>query len=284
MRVNSFNDPGRPAADAERRWFKRFGRRESSPDIRLLCFHHAGGAAAAFRRWPQELPASVALIAVQLPGRADRFGEAAFDRMPPLVDQLVERVGPLLDRPFAFYGASMGARVAWTLAHALRERALPVPRMLFVASNSAPCHDDGTFGWDRHLDDLAGYLREMGGTPEEVLAEPELVEALLPTLRADLDLLASHRFRPEVPLDIPIHAFAGVDDLTDPPERVRGWAFETTARFELDEVAGGHFHSPDTERAVIRAVVRDLLRQQVPDHGGHRSQPVGTTGCADSRR
>jgi len=246
--------------DVDRRWFKRFGRRDKPSDIRLLCFHHAGGSAAMYRKWPGLLPESIEPIAVQLPGRADRFGEPAFDRMAPLVDELVDAVRPLLDRPFACYGVSMGSRVAWALAHALRERAMPMPCLLFLACDVAPIHDDGTWPWEGRTDGLEGYLREMGGTPPEVLAEPDLVRALVPTLGADLTVLSTHGFRPDVPLDVRIHGFAGADDWTAPPDRMAAWRVETTARFDLDVVPSGHFFDPDAERRVIRTIGGDLAR------------------------
>jgi surfactin synthase thioesterase subunit len=244
--------------DSERRWLKRFGRRTQPAELRLLCFHHAGGNAAMYRQWPQRLPRSVEPVAVQLPGRADRFLESPYDRMEPLVDRLIEVVKPLLDLPYACYGVSLGARVAWALTHALRERAMPPPRMLFVAACAAPTLDDGTFDWEDWEDDLEGYLRQLGGTPAEALAEPDLLAALLPTLRADLAVFGNHRFRPATPLDLPIHAFAGTDDHTATPDRMRGWRAETSARFDLDVVSGGHFFDPAGERAVARMIGQDL--------------------------
>jgi len=243
--------------DGDRRWLKRFGR-EGPAEITLLCFHYAGGNAAVFRRWPPAMPWFIAPVAVQLPGRADRFGEPSYKRMAPLVDDLVEVIKPLLDRPFAFYGVSMGARVSWALAHELRQRAMPVPRKLFVAASTAPGLDDGRWQWDDREDGLVGYMREMGGTPEEVLAEPELLAGLLPMLRADLTVLSTHGFHPTTPLDIPIRAFAGTEDPEASPERMSGWRDETSARFDLERVPGGHFFDTAGEQQVIQTIGADL--------------------------
>jgi surfactin synthase thioesterase subunit len=176
--------------DAERRWLKRFGRPAAPARVRLLCFHHAGGSAGMFRHWAKLLPAVIEPVAVQLPGRADRFGEPAHDRMPPIVDGLIEVLKPVLDEPFALYGVSMGARVAFALAHALRDRAMPQPSALYLACDPAPICDTGAWPWENRADGLVGYVREMGGTPEEILAEPQLLRALLRTLGADLDVLS----------------------------------------------------------------------------------------------
>ncbi|HEX6501148.1 MAG TPA: thioesterase domain-containing protein [Micromonosporaceae bacterium] len=248
---------GVQAQVGDRRWLKRFGRVGPS-EIRLLCFHHAGGSASMYRMWPRLLPWFIEPVAVQLPGRADRYDEPPFETMGPLVDELVEVVKPLLDQPFACYGASMGARVAWALTHALRERGMPLPRVLYVASNTAPKDDDGGKQWDVPEDRLVAYLHDMGGTPPEILADPELLADLLPTLRADLAVLRTHRFRPATPLDVRIRAFAGTEDPTAPPDTMTGWRDETRARFDLDPVPGGHFFDADGERQVIRTIANDL--------------------------
>lgn len=254
----------------DRRWLKRFDRRLSSPKVRLLCFHHAGGSATIFRSWPARMAPDVEPIAVQLPGRAERYGEAPFEHMAPLVDNFVDVITPLLDRPFAFYGVSMGARVAWNVARALRERRNPMPITLFLACARAPMHDDGTFSWDGHPDGLEGYLRDMRGTPPEVLADPEFLRVLLPTLRADLTLLTTATGPAAAPLNIPIRCFAGADDLTAPMHTMSGWAAETTARFELDVVPGRHFFGSEGERRVIEAIGDDLVtagrHEGIDDH------------------
>jgi medium-chain acyl-[acyl-carrier-protein] hydrolase len=242
----------------ERRWLKRFGRRSGSAEIRLLCLHHAGGNSGMYRQWPRVLPGFIEPVAIQLPGRADRFGERPYDRMVPLIDDLIEVLTPLIDEPFACYGVSMGARVAWTLAHELRDRGLPSPRALFVAACAAPCLDDGHWDWDSWEDDLEGYVRTLGGTPVEVLAEPELLRALLPVLRADLAVLSTQDFRPRGPLDMPIHAFAGASDPTAGADRMEGWRSETTSTFALDVLSGGHFFDTDGERRLIRTIGREL--------------------------
>lgn len=249
------------AQDIDRRWFKRFGRRDDAAQVRLLCFHHAGGSAALYRQWPRLMPPSIEPIAVQLPGRADRFTEPAYDRMTPLIDNLLEVIKPVLDGPFACYGISMGARVAWTLTHALRDRAMPLPARLYLACDPGPVTDDGTFAWEGRPDGLEGYVREMGGTPAEVLDQPELLRALLPTLRADLGVLRSNDFHPAIPLDVPIRAFAGVGDPMATPERMDRWRTETTASFELYRLPGGHFlHADgDAERRVVWTIVQDLI-------------------------
>jgi surfactin synthase thioesterase subunit len=247
-----------PGADRERRWLKRFGPPGAEPAISLLCFHHAGGNAGMFRHWAGQLPPQVGLVAAQLPGRADRFLETPYDRMDPLVDELIGVLRPLLARPFACFGVSMGARVSWALAHALRERGLPQPAALFLSASGGPLLDDGDWPWEARGDGLEGYVREMGGTPAAVLAEPSLLAALLPTLRADLTVLSTHGFHPEVPLEIPVHAFAGAEDAEASPERTARWSAETTGPFALDVFACGHFFDEAAEQTMIKTIGAEL--------------------------
>jgi medium-chain acyl-[acyl-carrier-protein] hydrolase len=248
----------RSAEDLDRSWFKRFGATGHPAHTRLLCFHHAGGSAAMYRRWGGLLPDTIETIGVQLPGRADRFVEPPHAQMIPLVDDLVDAVGPLLERPFAFFGISMGARVAWALAHELRDRALPSPVRLHLACDAAPSTDDGTWPWEDRADGIEGYMREMGGTPTEVLDQPELMRALVPTLRCDLAVLSTHSLRPDVPLDVPVVAYAGVHDPVAPPARVAQWRQETTAGFVLHRLESGHFLDTVAEETVISTIASDL--------------------------
>jgi medium-chain acyl-[acyl-carrier-protein] hydrolase len=199
------------------------------------------------------MPAGIEPIAVQLPGRADRFAERPFGSRPELVEVLAGELAPLLDQPFAFYGHSMGATIAWTLAHRFRDKAMPAPSALYLANTAAPDLDE-----ERQLrwqDDVVGYLRSMGATRPEVFDQPELLASLLPMVRADLTLVDCFRFRPAVPLDMPIHAFAGAEDAEGAPERMSGWRFETRGRFDLDVVKGGHSGAQDQRRVRLAAGV-----------------------------
>lgn len=249
-----------------RRWWKRFGRRaEGDTAVRLLCFHHAGGTAAAFRRWPRLLPPWVEVLAVQLPGRADRLNEPAYRRMPDLLADLVEVLDPLLDRPFACFGASLGARTAYGLADTLRERNLPQPVALFLACCAAPGLDDldapgANVRWQRTDAGQAAWelLRAVGGElPAAILAEPDLARAVLSTLHCDVSVFTSQQ-RPAEPLAVPIHAFAAEQDATVGIERVRGWRRETTASFSLDQVPGPHLLDPAAAQQVTAAIAADL--------------------------
>ncbi|ROP35581.1 MULTISPECIES: thioesterase II family protein [Saccharothrix] len=226
--------------------------------VRLLCFHYAGGNAAMFRDWPDRLPADVATVAVQLPGRDTRLDEPPHVRMGPLVEELLDVLDPLLDEPFACYGHSMGARVALALAHALRARARPGPRALFVASSAAPALRSEVRGWDEPDEGLIAYLRDLGGTPPIVFERPDLLELFLPALRADLTAVATSGAPARPPLDVPLRAFAGADDGEASGERMAAWREETTGSFELEVVPGGHFFDQAGVARVLDVIAATL--------------------------
>ncbi|MGW4393668.1 thioesterase II family protein [Amycolatopsis nivea] len=246
-------------APASGRWLRPPPDAGARSATRLFCFHHAGGSAAVFRDWRGLLPQSVEPVAVQLPGRADRLRERPYARMADLVDVLAEVVVPHTSRPYAFYGLSMGAKVCWALAHRLRADGVPQPRALFLACAAAPDVPEGRDDWaDVPDEELVTYLREMGGTPPELFRHPDLLASLLPALRADLALVDGFRFEPGEPLEAPIRAFAGTDDVEGAPERMLGWQRQTRGSFRLDPVAGGHFFDAAGVRRVTAAIAAAL--------------------------
>jgi medium-chain acyl-[acyl-carrier-protein] hydrolase len=180
--------------------------------LRLLCFPYAGGTASVFRAWHLALP-EVEVYGIQLPGRANRFLEPAFTRAPDLVEVLAPALEGLFDKPFVFFGHSMGAIISFELARWLRCHGKPLPRRLFVSGRRAPQTPDAVP--PRYLlndVDFITSLSELNGIPDEVMNNPELVRLALPALRADVELSETYEYREEPPLECPITAFGGVDD------------------------------------------------------------------------
>ncbi len=212
-----------------------------------------------YRAWAPLMPPGVSVEPVLLPGRDGRFRERPFDRMAPLATAVADALGPRLDRPYALFGYSMGAQVAFHVAHALRVARLPQARALFVGASPGPFLQREVPAWDQSDEHLVSYLRDMGATPQHVLDDPELLALMLPTLRADLTAVATCPYTPRPPLPMPIHAFAGSGDAAASPERMRSWARETGSAFRLTVLAGGHFFLDDHLPAVAGAVHDHLL-------------------------
>lgn len=223
-------------------WVRRFVARPQA-EARLFCFSYAGAGASVYRLWPAGLPAEIEVCAVQLPGRETRLGEPALDSLAQIVAALACELRAELDRPYAFFGHSMGALVACEVAHALRAAGAPLPRQLIVSARRAPSLPD-TDPPLHALPDaqfVAALNRRYGGIPAEVLQHQELLALLLPCMRADLMALETHRPTARAPLDIPIAAFGGHDDLRVPRTHLDAWRSETCASFRLRLFPGDHF-------------------------------------------
>jgi len=198
------------------------------------------------------------VAAIQLPGRAPRFGELLISRMEPLVDELCHAIQASADRPFAFYGHSMGARVAFELARRLRADLLRLPEVLFVSGAPAPHVAIPTLAHKLPDREFAVLLRELGGTPPEVFDYPALYRVLLPALRADFAVVETCPYRPERPLNCPISAFAGSRDAEVSRPAVAAWEQHTEAIFRLRVLPGDHFFPWSHRAALLKAVSDDL--------------------------
>jgi medium-chain acyl-[acyl-carrier-protein] hydrolase len=227
--------------------------------LRLFCFPNAGAGASVFRGWQDLLPL-VQVCPVQLPGRETRLAEAAFTRIEPLVQALTEGLRPELGEPFAFLGHSMGGLLAFELAHQLRQAGAAGPLHLVVAGRPAP-HMPRKLPQMHDLpdDEFRKELRELGGTPPAVLEHEELMQLLLPVLRADFTVCETYRCPARPPLACPLSAFGGREDDTVPEEDLAGWRQYTTGPFALHILPGDHFFL-HTSRARFVELLAGALR------------------------
>jgi medium-chain acyl-[acyl-carrier-protein] hydrolase len=215
-----------------------------NPDaaLRIFFFPYAGGNSLMYRTWPEHLPASVEVCAVQLPGREARLREPSYRDLPPLVEALADALPPHLDKPFAFFGHSMGALISFELSRELRRRGGPTPSHLFVSGHRAPqIETDVPPTYDLPTPEFLEEIRRFNGTPREVLEHPELMQLFLPLLRSDFALCQTYVYRPEPPLDCPINVYGGVEDRDVPREHLEAWREQTSAAFTLRMFPGDHF-------------------------------------------
>jgi medium-chain acyl-[acyl-carrier-protein] hydrolase len=229
--------------------------------LRLFCFPYAGGGAAIYRLWPQSLPSEVEVSVAQLPGRGTRLREQPFTGLDALVRAAAEAIAPSLDRPFALFGHSMGAMIGFELARRLREQGGPQPERLFVSGRPAPhLPDHDHFTYNLPEAELRRELLRLNGTPREVLEHPELMELMLPLLRADFSVVETYVYRPGEPLGCPITAFGGLRDAEVSPEQLEAWREQTVGEFSLRMLPGGHFFLNDTQAQplLLGALSRDL--------------------------
>lgn len=218
----------------------------------------AGASATMFLRWRRDLPSWIRLNPIELPGRGTRITEPFVDDFDQLVVQLCEEWADVLRGPYALYGHSLGALLAWGMAQHLRALGAALPAHLFVSASPAPSMRDPDYFKGKDSDEaLVEELRRQGGTPEEVLRSAELRRMTLDTLAADYRVGASFRHGRADPLPIPLHALAGRDDDIS-VEQVRGWGAEATGLFTVEWFEGGHFFIREQQREVLETVVRKL--------------------------
>ncbi|MCU1236082.1 MAG: Thioesterase [Candidatus Solibacter sp.] len=229
---------------------------DAAASRRLFTFPHAGGGAAT---GPADSLASANVVRVRLPGRESRLAEAPFERMGAMITALAGAVEPYLDRPFAFFGHSMGAAIAFELARELRRRGKALPEMLIASGARAPQFRRN------HVpppapsrEAFVEELRRLEGMPAEVLDDPALMRAILPALEADTALYRAYVYGEDAQFDFPIRAYGGVDDRNIREEHLAGWGEQTTASFAMRLFPGGHFYLNTARGEFLSALAEDL--------------------------
>lgn len=229
--------------------------------LRLLCFPYAGGAAHIFHHWHQTLLEFVEVWAVQLPGRGRRLPEPPFTNLHDLVAAAAQALAPHLDRPFAFFGHSMGAMIAFELARHLRRAGAEGLAHLFVSGCRAPqLARTRPVTYDLPEQEFLAEIGRLKDTPAEVLSNPELMQLLLPILRADFTVTETCQYRDEPPLTCPLTVFGSLEDEDVPGESLSSWRAQTTAAFSLCLLPGDHFFLHGSQALLLKAVGRELQR------------------------
>jgi len=227
--------------------------------LRLFCLPYAGGGASTYRRWPALLPADIEVAAVQLPGREERLREPACSNASELCQQLAAVLAPYLDRPFALFGHCLGGLVAFELTRLLRTIGAPAPVHLFISGHGGPRKVYGFPSLTGVTDaELVRLLRRLGGAPDELLADGNLMQLMLPLLRCDLTVCQTYRYVAAEPLACPISAFGGIRDEVVRRADVLAWSAETCGGFQARMFPGGHFFLDEAKPRLLQAITDDL--------------------------
>ncbi|MGW1894073.1 thioesterase II family protein [Streptomyces sp. NPDC002004] len=232
--------------------------------IRLFCLAHAGGGTSLFRPW-RALGPGIDVHPVLLPGRESRLHEPPVHRIEQLIEPLYDAISGYLDRPYAFFGHSMGAIVAYEMARRFSGGPFGDPLCLMVSGRCAP-HLQSTRPQFSALSDpeFVDALRDLNGTPTEIFDEPELLELFLPALRADFELNELYRPLPGPVLSCPVTAYVGADDPKVNRAELAHWHETTAGPFTLRAFDGDHFYLKGGRSDVLRAIEDDLRRCGAP--------------------
>jgi medium-chain acyl-[acyl-carrier-protein] hydrolase len=234
---------------------------QSNPSarLRLFCFPYAGGWSLNFHSWSEGLPIAVEVCPIELPGRGSRLFESPFTQLSPLIDSLAQSLFPYLDKPFAFFGHSMGSLVSFELARFLRLKFDVQPVHLFVSSRRAPqlplpyppIHTlpDNEFLY---------HLHQLNGTSKTLWDNIQLKQLLLPSLRADFTLSENYDYTIEPPFDFPISVFGGLQDSAVSRAHLEAWRSQTLCAFSLDMLSGDHFFLNSAKPLLLQKLSQKL--------------------------
>jgi medium-chain acyl-[acyl-carrier-protein] hydrolase len=231
----------------------------ASASLRLFCFPYAGGSSYSFHSWTKKLPKTIEICPVELPGRGIQMNSHLLNHIEPLVQAIEREILPYLNKPFAFFGHSMGGLVSFELIHLLDRKYNLQPIHLFVSGCRAPqIKNIKPPIHNLPEPDFLNEIRRFNGTPEAVLKNPELMEMLIPILRSDFTVWETYVYTQKSPLNCPINVFGGLQDPEVSLEELEAWREQTNASFSLNMFSGDHFFIYSSESFLLEHIAQKL--------------------------
>lgn len=234
--------------------------------FQLFCFPFAGGGASAYRNWLQKASYQFDVSAIQLPGRENRIVEPLAYSMTGIINTLVEELCSVIDRPFVFFGHSMGARMAFEVAREMKNRGYQLPVHLFVSGSRSPEIPEPRPLHQLSDDEFCNELGRFGGTPRELLNNRELMELYLPILRADFTVDETYDYVDCKPLPVPVTAFCGTEDPEATQIEMLGWKRQTTELFNFTQIQGDHFFIQSQWAEVFKLITETVQDGRCAEH------------------
>lgn len=228
--------------------------------MRLFCLPYAGGGTSAYASWAGLLPADLELSIVLLPGRERRYREQPYTNLARLTHDLADALAPEIDRPYALFGHSVGALIAFELLRELRRRIVLLPIHLYVSGRRAPHLPDPSPPLYA-LDDsrfIAELQRQYNGIPAAILEDQELLQLFLPVMRADITLADTHQHAEETPFDMLLTALGGDSDPRATRQELEAWQQHTRGCFTCTSFPGGHFYLQAERAALIHTIAAGM--------------------------
>lgn len=234
---------------------------DSFPTVQLFCFPYAGASASVYLRWKRHLPPFIHVIPVELPGHGRLSAQPLLHSMDALVTTLLASLPLPPQQPFAFFGHSLGALVAFECAYRLERTGRTGPRLLFATGAQPPSLERQSSRHTLSDAELRSELSTLAGTPELALKSPELMELVLPVLRADFEIAETYLSPTTRALSCAIHAIGGNDDRID-SQALSAWREHTLSDFTMSVLAGGHFFIHQSEPELLNLISRRLTTER----------------------
>jgi medium-chain acyl-[acyl-carrier-protein] hydrolase len=232
---------------------------KANPRARLFCFPYAGAGAAIFRLWPNYLEDDVEVVSLHPPGRAHRLREPPFTRVEAMVEEAIESFGDLFDRPFAVFGHSLGAIVGAEFVRVMSESGWETAH-LFVSSRPPIPHRTCQLHKLADPEFIQAISERYQGIPREILAEEDLLQLVLPGLRADIEALETFNYTERAKIRCPTSVYGGEADPTVSLADLEAWHAEVLAPCDVRVFAGDHFYLNTQAKALLAQISAKLER------------------------
>ena len=234
---------------------------------RLFCFPPAGGSASYFRTWKNKLTTKSNLFAIQLPGREKRTSESFFMNIEEIVDSIHKDILIYLDKPYVFFGHSLGALISFEVVRRLAYNKLPQPKFLILSGRAAPhlklenidkisCLKDESF---------INKIDSFGGIPQELKANKDFLELILPRLRADFRIAETYNYQNALPIESDIIRLCGEQDKYVVKSNIDEWGKHTTGKLFKYMFPGGHFFINSFSSDIVN-IVNEALGKSVIEY------------------
>ncbi|MFF2331443.1 MULTISPECIES: thioesterase II family protein [unclassified Streptomyces] len=244
-------------------WVRRFHQTPEAP-VRLVCFPHAGGAASFYFPVSRTLSPKLDVLAIQYPGRQDRRHEPAVEDVGTLADLIVAELRPLMDKPLAFFGHSMGAVVAFEVTRRMASEGR-APVILFASGRRAPSAVREEYVHKDTDEKIIAELQRLSGTDARMLDDEEVLRMILPSLRSDYKAVETYRAEPGATVSCPIDVLIGDDDPHVTHAEATRWREHTTGPYDIEVFKGGHFYLNDHAPAVMNRLVTRISALHATD-------------------
>ncbi|UYY98649.1 alpha/beta fold hydrolase [Peribacillus frigoritolerans] len=238
-----------------KKWIRKYGDSDTTHE-RVIFLPHAGGSANFFHELCVDLSSSIECIAIQYPGRQDRFDEKMINSIEEYSDIITEVILGLDDKPTMLFGHSMGSLIAYNML-VRYESELPFINLLLASAHNPPQNNPKYVDYDSMSNDnIIAYLKRLGGFDDVLLSDPNIIEIILPAVRNDLQAVSKYSNKSDVKINVPILAIIGDQDRSTDIESTSVWSELTTKEFQIIQLPGGHFYLSNEYKSLKKIILQ----------------------------